>query len=96
MEPVEVASNAEVVHQMRSRDRDGLDLGYLLVLAVTAIAFSVCGDRDRGGAYAAAAGGSGGMIAGGVVPGLGVDAVDAVEGCCCIARVDKDAFAAAG
>ena len=55
-----------------------------------------CGDRDRGGAYAAAAGGNGGMIAGGVVPGLGVDAVDAVEGCCCIARVDKDAFAAAG
>ena len=54
------------------------------------------GDRGCGGAYAAAAGGSGGMIAGGVVPGLGVDAVDAVEGCCCIARVDKDAFAAAG
>ena len=40
MEPVEVASNAEVLHQMMSRDRDGLDLGYLLVLAVTAIAFS--------------------------------------------------------
>ena len=35
------------------------------------------------------------MIAGGVVPGLGADAFDAVEGCCSIARVDKDAFAAA-
>ena len=55
-----------------------------------------CGDRDRGGAYAAAAGGIGGMIAGSVVSGLGVDAVDAVEVCCCIARVDKDAFAVAG
>ena len=55
-----------------------------------------CGDRDRGGAYAAAAGGSGGMIVGGGVPGLGADAFDAVEGCCSIARVDKDAFAAAG
>ena len=40
MEPVEVASNAEVLHQMMSRDRHGLDLGYLLVLAVAAIAFS--------------------------------------------------------
>ena len=35
-----MASNAEVLHQMMSRDRDGLDLGYLLVLAVAAIAFS--------------------------------------------------------
>ena len=41
MERVEVASKAEVVHQMRSRQRDGLDLGYLLVLAVAAVAFSV-------------------------------------------------------
>ena len=36
-----MASNAEVLHQMMSRDRDGLDLGYLLVLAVAAVAFSV-------------------------------------------------------
>ena len=35
------------------------------------------------------------MIVGGGVPGLGADAFDAVEGCCSIARVDKDAFAAA-
>ena len=55
-----------------------------------------CGDRDRGGAYAAAAGGIGGMIAGSVVSGLGVDAVNAVEVSCCISRVDKDAFAVAG
>ena len=30
----------EVLHQMMSRDRHGLDLGYLLVLAVIAIAVS--------------------------------------------------------
>ena len=43
MEPVEVASHSvEVVpHQMRSHERDGLDLGYLFALAVAAVASSV-------------------------------------------------------
>ena len=43
MEPVEVASHAVEVapHQMRSRQRDGLDLGYLFALAVAAVAPSV-------------------------------------------------------
>ena len=40
-EPVEVASTAEVVHQMRTRQRNGLDLCSLLVLAVAAASVSV-------------------------------------------------------
>ena len=52
-----------------------------------------CGDRDRGGAYAAATGGGGGMSGGGGVPGLGADAFDDVEGCCSVARDGNDTVA---
>ena len=38
---LDMARKAEVVPQMRSRQRSGHDLGYLFVLAVTAVAFSV-------------------------------------------------------